>query len=123
MSSALALETRGLHALAREKAVDRFAVDAEDAPNAHGVEPAVVDQAPNRLGMHAELGRDLTDADQASGLSAYRRHNPSEASQVSEPPAWANRTNSPAGRTYPSRRRRGTRSSACRANLGRTWNQ
>ena len=49
---------------------------AKDASYAHGIEPAVVDQTPHRLRMHAELLRDLTDADETVGLSAYRRHNP-----------------------------------------------
>jgi hypothetical protein len=58
------LETRGLDALAREKAVDGFAVNAQHAADAHGVEPPVVNQAPNRLGMHSELIRDFTNADE-----------------------------------------------------------
>jgi hypothetical protein len=58
------LETRRLHALAREKAVDRFAMNTQHAADAHGVEPSVVNQAPNRLRMDAELIGDLTNADE-----------------------------------------------------------
>jgi hypothetical protein len=71
------LETRRLHALEREKAIDGLAVNAEYAPNPHGVEPAVVNEPADRLGMNAELGRDLTDADKPIRFAAYRRHNPS----------------------------------------------
>jgi hypothetical protein len=90
LSACSGLETRGLDALASEEAVDRLTVDAQNASDAHGVEAAVVDQTPDRLGVHAELGRDLSDADEtAAGLSAYRRHNPSEALQVPSDTAWA----------------------------------
>jgi hypothetical protein len=90
LSARSGLETRGLDALASEEAVDRLTVDAQNASDAHGVEAAVVDQTPDRLGVHAELGRDLSDADEtAAGLSAYRRHNPSEALQVPSDTAWA----------------------------------
>ena len=74
MSRALGLETRGLDALACEKAVDCFAVHAQHAPDADGVEPPVVDQAPNRFGMDAELVGDVANADQAFGLMLRRRH-------------------------------------------------
>jgi hypothetical protein len=70
------LETRRLHALEREKAIDGLAVNAEYAANPHGVEPAVVNEPADRLGMNAELGRDLTDADKPLRF-AYRRHNSS----------------------------------------------
>jgi hypothetical protein len=89
------LETRGLDALACEKAVDRLTVDAQNASDAHGVEAAVVDQTPDRLRVHAELGRDLSDADETAGFSAYRRHNPCEALQVPSDAAWAGWTISP----------------------------
>ena len=68
------LETRGLHALTREKTVDGFAMNAQHAPDAHGVEPPVVNQTPNRLGMHAELIGDLTNADEPIGLLLCRWH-------------------------------------------------
>jgi hypothetical protein len=64
-------------------------MDAQDASDAHGVEAAVVDQTPDRLRMHAELGRDLSDADETTGFSAYRRHNPPQALQVPSNTAWA----------------------------------
>jgi hypothetical protein len=57
------LETRGLHALTREKPVDRFAMNAQHAADAHGVEPTVVNQTPDRLRVDAELVGDLTNAD------------------------------------------------------------
>jgi hypothetical protein len=82
LSACSGLETGGLDALASEEAVDRLTVDAQNASDAHGVEAAVVDQTPDCLGVHAELGRDLSDAHETAGLSAYRRHNPSEALQV-----------------------------------------
>jgi hypothetical protein len=54
--------------LPREKAVDRLAVDAQHAPDANGVEPAVVDQASNRFGMNAELVGDLANTDETVRL-------------------------------------------------------
>jgi len=65
MSRVSGLETRRLHALQREKLVNRLAMNTQYAANADGVEPAVVDQAANRLGMDAELVRDLANADKA----------------------------------------------------------
>jgi hypothetical protein len=62
------LETRGLHALAREKAVDGLAMNAQHAADAHGVKPTVVNQAANRLGVDSKLIRDLTNADEPIGL-------------------------------------------------------
>src|SRR6266536_2737376 len=55
ISRALRLKTRRLHALAREKGVNCLAVDPQDPPDSYGVEPSVVDQAADRLRMHAEL--------------------------------------------------------------------
>src|SRR5712691_5869189 len=75
-------------------------MNAEDASHANSVEPAVVDQPPDRLRVHAELGRDLADAHQAPGLSVYRRHNPSEGLQVSRVHAWADRLTSRVDGTY-----------------------
>lgn len=66
------LETRRLHSLARKEAVDRAAVDTEDPSDPHGVEPSVMDQTPYRLGVDAELGGDLSDADQSCLLSVCR---------------------------------------------------
>src|SRR5881392_914906 len=43
------LVSRGLDALPRQEAVHGFLVDTQHAADAHGIEPAVVDQAPNRL--------------------------------------------------------------------------
>jgi hypothetical protein len=67
-----ALETRRLQALPREKAVDRFAVNSQDASHTHGVEAAVVNQAPNRFGMDAELVGHIANADEAVGLLLRR---------------------------------------------------
>ena len=97
MSARSGLETRGLDPLACEKAVDRLTMDAQNASDADGVEAAVVDQTPDRFRMHAELGRDLSDADETAGFSAYRRHNPCEALQVRSDAAWAGWTISPTG--------------------------
>jgi hypothetical protein len=47
-------------------------VNAQDAPNANGVEPAVVDQASNRFGMNAELVGDLANADEGVRLLIRR---------------------------------------------------
>jgi hypothetical protein len=58
------LETRRLHALTRKEAVDGVSMDAEDAADTHRIQPSVVDQPPNRLGMHPELIRNLANADQ-----------------------------------------------------------
>jgi hypothetical protein len=65
------LKTRRLHALSRKKAVDGGAVDAQDPPDANGIEPSVVNQPPDGLGMDAELARDLTNAHQVTRVSAY----------------------------------------------------
>jgi len=74
MSRASGLETRRLDALACEKAVDRLAVHTQHAPNPDGVEPSVMDQAPDRFGMDAELVGDVAHAHQALGISFRRRH-------------------------------------------------
>ena len=66
------METRRLHALPREETVNRFPVHTQHASDADGVEPAVVDQAANRLGMDAELVGDVTDADEAVRLLLRR---------------------------------------------------
>ena len=72
MSPASVLETRRLHALMREEAIESLTMNTKHASDTNGVEPAVVDQSPNRLGMNAELGRDLADADQSHRFSACR---------------------------------------------------
>jgi hypothetical protein len=72
ISAVSVLETRGLHALARKKAVDRFTMNAQDAPDAHGVEPTVVNQPSNRFGVDAQLVGDLAHADEAVGLLLRR---------------------------------------------------
>jgi hypothetical protein len=69
-----ALETRRLHALAREEEVDRLAVHTQHPTDPHRIEPAVVNQAPDRLGMHAELVGNVTNADEAVRLMVLRRH-------------------------------------------------
>ena len=61
----LGLETRRLHALAREKAVDPVAMNTEDAADAHRIEPAAVDQPPDGFGVHASQS--------LSGLPLTRR--------------------------------------------------
>jgi hypothetical protein len=58
--------------LPREKAVDRFAVNAQDAPDANGVEPPVVNQASNRFRMDAELVGDIANADETVRLLIRR---------------------------------------------------
>ena len=75
MSRASGLKTRRLDTLARKETVDRLAVDTQHTADTHGVEPPVVDQTPNRLGMNAELVGDIANADQALGLTFARRHN------------------------------------------------
>ena len=67
------LETRGLHALTREKAIDGIAMNAEHTAHAHRVEAAVVNQSPDRLRMDAQLVRDLANADEAR-ITTCRRH-------------------------------------------------
>jgi hypothetical protein len=47
------LETRRLHALAREKAVERRTVDAKDASYTHRIQAPVVNQPPDRFRMDA----------------------------------------------------------------------
>jgi phage gp46-like protein len=75
------LETRWLHTLPREKGVDRFTMDAEDAADTNGIEPAVMDQPPDSLGVHAELIRYLANADE-SGVSTCRGQDRCQALQV-----------------------------------------
>jgi len=74
MSGLSALKTRGFHALPRKKAVDGVAMNTQDAPNANGVEPPVMNQSSNRLRMNAELVCDITNADEAVGLLLRRWH-------------------------------------------------
>jgi hypothetical protein len=45
-------------------------MDAQHATNTHGIETAVVDQAPDRLRMDTQLVRDLTNADE-TWISAW----------------------------------------------------
>jgi len=67
------LETRRFHALPREEAVDRFSVNAEHTADAHRIQSLVVDQPPDRLRVHAELIRNLANADEP-GISVSRSH-------------------------------------------------
>jgi hypothetical protein len=92
------LETRGLHALAREEALDRLTMNPQHAAHSDCIEASVVNEAPDRLRVDAELVRDLADTDQ-TGLSTYRRHNSSEDLQVRKTAAWADRTKSGLTRT------------------------
>jgi hypothetical protein len=55
--------------LARDVAINGFAPHSENAANSNRVEPAVVDQPADRLRMHAELCRNVADADQTVCLS------------------------------------------------------
>jgi hypothetical protein len=75
------LETRWLHTLPREKGVDRFAMDAQDATDTNGIEPTVVDQPPDSLGVHAKLIRYLANADEP-GLFTCRSQDRCQALQV-----------------------------------------
>jgi hypothetical protein len=68
---------RGLDALAGEKTVHRVFVDTKDTTDAHRVEPALVDQAPNGLRMNTEPAGDLTDAVETVGLGFDGRHDSS----------------------------------------------
>lgn len=70
------MKTRRLHALARKEAFDRLAMHAKNAADSNGIESSVVDQTPDGLGMHAELIRHLTDADETRRLFVCRRHDP-----------------------------------------------
>jgi hypothetical protein len=63
-----------LDALAGEKTVYRMLVDAKHTTDAHGIEPALVDQAPNGLRMDTKPACDLTDAVETVGLWFDRRH-------------------------------------------------
>jgi hypothetical protein len=60
--------------LAGEKTVHGVLVDAKNATDAHGVEPALVNQAPNGLGMDTEPAGDLADAVEAVRLWFDRGH-------------------------------------------------
>ena len=55
MSRVSGLETRRLHALAREKAVDGFTVDTQHAADADSIEPPVVDYLPKPFALSALL--------------------------------------------------------------------
>jgi hypothetical protein len=95
MSGGSGLETRRLHSLARKKAVNGRTVHAEDAAHSNGIEPPVMDQPPNRLGVDAELARYLADAHQVTRISPYRRHNLQQLCQVRGPFAGVNRRKGP----------------------------
>jgi hypothetical protein len=64
------LETRRLDALPRKKPVDRFPVNAKDPADADRIQSPIVDQPPDRLRVHAELIRNLANADEP-GFSAW----------------------------------------------------
>lgn len=49
-------------------------VDAKDTTDAHGIEPALMDQASNGLRMDPEPACDLTDAVETLGLWFERGH-------------------------------------------------
>ncbi len=72
ISGVSVLETRGLHALPREKVVDGVAVNAQDTSDADSVQPAVMNQAANGLGVNAKLVGDLANADEAVRLLLRR---------------------------------------------------
>jgi hypothetical protein len=65
------LKTRGLHALAREKAVERRTVDAKHASYTHCVQATVVNQAPDRFRMNAELIGYFPHADERGGVFVH----------------------------------------------------
>jgi hypothetical protein len=67
----------GLDALAGEETVHRVPMDTQDSTDAHGVEPALVDQASNGLRMNTEPACDLTDAVETVGLWFDGRHDSS----------------------------------------------
>jgi hypothetical protein len=73
MSRPSGLKTRRLDALARKKAVDRFTMHTQHATDSDGIQASVVDEAPNRFGVNAELVGDVPNAHQALGL-LRRRH-------------------------------------------------
>ena len=50
-------EARRLDALTCEETVDRRLVDAKNTTNADGIHSPLMDQAPDRLGVDAELSR------------------------------------------------------------------
>jgi hypothetical protein len=56
------LETRRLHALPREEAIDGVPMNAQHATDPHCIETAVVNQTADRLRVDAELVRHLTNA-------------------------------------------------------------
>jgi hypothetical protein len=47
-----------------KKAIDGLAMNAQHAANPHGIEPSVVNQAPDRLRMDAQLVRHFTNTDE-----------------------------------------------------------
>jgi hypothetical protein len=57
--------------LAREKPVERRAVDAKHTPDADCVEAPVVNQAPDRLRMDAELVGDFFHTDERGGVFVH----------------------------------------------------
>jgi hypothetical protein len=56
------LETRGLHPLAREEAIDGVPMNAQHATDTHCIKPTVVNQTSDRLRVDAELVGNLTNA-------------------------------------------------------------
>jgi hypothetical protein len=71
---------RRLDALPRKEAIDGLTMHAQDAPDSDRIEPAVVNETPDRLRMDAELVRDFANADEAR-VFPRRRHG-SQSSQV-----------------------------------------
>jgi hypothetical protein len=77
--------------LARKKVVDRLSVNAEDAADPNRIQSPVVDQPPDRLRVHAELIRNLANADEP-GSFAWCRHDDGQALHVLRSRASAVRT-------------------------------
>ncbi len=55
-------EPRRLDPLSGEEAIDLVRLDPQDPPDADCLDPAVVNQSPDRLRMDAEERRNLADA-------------------------------------------------------------
>jgi len=67
------MEARRFHPLPREVTVDRFSMNSEHTADPHRIQSPAVNQPPDRFRMHAELIRNLANADEPR-VYVSRRH-------------------------------------------------
>src|SRR5438034_7284310 len=77
--------SRRLYTLPSEETFERLALDAEHAPDADGVEAAVVDQPADRLRVDAQAARDVTDGIEGVFNRSHESHFEASSGPAHEP--------------------------------------